>query len=287
MKFLTLNMYLRPPFIQSNGGDYKWERVEELLKVLADYDVVVLQECFKAFSSRANYLIQRAADIGLIYHAVPISNWLDFQIDGGFLVLSRYPLENQDFCKFKNSAHSDSLAAKGCFYTEIIINSVHLQIFTTHTQASYDDLQDQTPALEARKSQFEQIAKFIQEKKKVNQVCILAGDFNVDGLPQTNDKSHSDEYQNIYDILSHNATFQWKDIIFDKLGHHPITTSSIHKLQPDTCSKCLDYVFIHNESSRFIVEDCQIQEFKVDQNPKGITNVSDHCGVSFNFNIQT
>jgi hypothetical protein len=49
---LTYNLYLRPPLVNSNGNDYKNERLAEFIKLIPKYDVICLQEVFALGNSR-------------------------------------------------------------------------------------------------------------------------------------------------------------------------------------------------------------------------------------------
>lgn len=66
---MTINMLLRPPFINYNGDDYKNERLELLINhVLPHYDIVALQEVFWFWNSRLSKLIKAAQALGFHWY---------------------------------------------------------------------------------------------------------------------------------------------------------------------------------------------------------------------------
>jgi hypothetical protein len=64
-------------------------------------------------------------------------------IDGGLLIISRFPIVESRFHPYKTIAvMSDMLAWKGGLYVKIDMSKIggdYLHLFTTHTQASYYD----------------------------------------------------------------------------------------------------------------------------------------------------
>ncbi len=92
---MTINMLLRPPFINYNGDDYKNERLELLVRhVLPHYDIVALQEVFWFWNFRLGALLKEAQALGFHWYtsnAAPPLSSRKF-IDGGLLILSRYPI---------------------------------------------------------------------------------------------------------------------------------------------------------------------------------------------------
>ena len=53
IKVLTYNFFIRPPPINTDGDDYKDERLSYFTKEYLDkFDVICFQECFNVFSDR-------------------------------------------------------------------------------------------------------------------------------------------------------------------------------------------------------------------------------------------
>lgn len=96
IRILSYNFFQRPPFIKNNFSDYKEVRLSLFIThILPHYDIICLQEMFTYGSSRCRRLIEAAVQKGgLKYHySSPEKSLLwDACIDGGLLILSKYPL---------------------------------------------------------------------------------------------------------------------------------------------------------------------------------------------------
>ncbi|KAJ1960429.1 hypothetical protein H4R35_007544, partial [Dimargaris xerosporica] len=215
-RILTLNMYMRPPGIHSHSTDHKDARLQYLIdEVLPHYDIVTLQEMFAFMSGRRRRLIQEAEDMGFkFWIASPPKSVWDLAIDGGLMILSRFPIVAADSIWYPRGKYSDWLAAKGALYAKIALNpSSHLHVFTTHTQASYGrvtPLNDATVAI--RFDQFRLLHQFMAEKthdRLPGEPVLLQGDLNVDARfhDSTQDEEDprearsSEEYLKMLDIL--------------------------------------------------------------------------------------
>lgn len=94
VKILTYNIFERPPLIRNNYSDYKDLRLSLFIeKVLPRFDIICLQEMFEYGSKRQKRLLAAAADLGFKYqHKSPAKSlFWDWSIDGGCLVLSKFP----------------------------------------------------------------------------------------------------------------------------------------------------------------------------------------------------
>ncbi|KAI8865954.1 hypothetical protein GQ42DRAFT_165798 [Ramicandelaber brevisporus] len=207
LRLLSHNVFMRPPLIKNNESDYKDARLAYIIKrILQRSDIITLQEMFDFFSSRRDKLLAAAASgvpridpatgqamadrpvkfSGQVYS--PSKHIWDLRIDGGLVILSRYPIVKSAVLQFSGRGiDSDWLAAKGALYARIDIgggNNLHL--FTTHTQASYkvtDSLD--LDAVKVRFRQFTELPSFIKSNLadggvKVGEAVVLQGDFNVD-----------------------------------------------------------------------------------------------------------
>ena len=69
VRILTLNFFLRPLFIVTNGNDYKSERLNYFLEhYMKDFDVICFQEVFELHNMRKYELIEQAEKLGFAYH---------------------------------------------------------------------------------------------------------------------------------------------------------------------------------------------------------------------------
>ncbi|KAJ1928200.1 hypothetical protein IWQ60_002278 [Tieghemiomyces parasiticus] len=282
IRLLTLNMYMRPPLIHSHTTDYKDARLDYLIEtVLPHYDVITLQEMFAFASTRRGRLIRAAEEQGFrFWIASPSKSLWDLSIDGGLLILSRYPIVERDSIRYTRGQHSDWLAAKGVLYAKIAVNpDSHLHIFTTHTQASYGRV---TPIDDAsvliRFDQFAHLSEFMRNKvasRLPGEPVVVQGDFNVDARvhddgesEDLHDKRSSEEYREAVSILegrgrlNHTAAathpLPLTDLVYQRVGYHPITFGDVLDLPDgkrvprdtvltgnDMLSSCqrLDYIF--------------------------------------------
>ncbi|OMH86387.1 Sphingomyelinase [Zancudomyces culisetae] len=284
VRLLTQNIFMRPPLINNNGDDFKQERLDWFIKnVLDKYDVICLEEMFKFGSGRKTQLIKAAKARGLVYNATtPSKGFFDFGIDSGLLILSRYPIEHKESIQYPRGVHSDALSLKGALYARIKVEkennlsvsnsssadsdsstSKYLNIFVTHTQASYTNTALTEPSVRVRLSQFHMLRKFMDKvlktTYKVGEPLIILGDLNVNSRThiitdetrkfEDNEKDgidHSTEYTMMMNILrgvgigdpkvlspKHTDTFSsedklvFKDIIYESYKYHPVTFGNI------------------------------------------------------------
>lgn len=62
----------------------------------------------------------------------------NYVTDSGLLILSRFPIIEQEFCPYPYGVASDSLSYKGVLYAKIAVTEGRiLHLFNTHTQATY------------------------------------------------------------------------------------------------------------------------------------------------------
>ena len=200
IRLLTYNIFLRPPPIKNNENDYKTERLLEFIDRLDDFDIVCLQEMFGTFTSRQNILISEAVKKGFFfYHSTDTPNPISTHfIDSGLVILSRFPIVVKDFTAFSYGVLSDQLAKKGILYTQIEVNNTNLHLLTTHLQASYFDSTEfkWNISFKARMDQIKEASIIVksfldQYYKSKNELVLLVGDFNVDGLSYINKKPTS------------------------------------------------------------------------------------------------
>jgi len=125
VRVLTVNMFLRPPLITTNGDDFKEERLHAFAaQHLHKFDVICFQELFSFLSPWKERMVALAQQHGLIYHVLSPSPWFyePELIDGGLLIVSRYPIVDTSFHKFGRElipVYIDSVVAKGVLYAKI------------------------------------------------------------------------------------------------------------------------------------------------------------------------
>ena len=137
-RLLTYNFFLRPPLAQEPKGDYKDLRLQLFIETeLSKFDIICFQEVFSTLNNRRGKLLTAAKEKGFKYycHAPNPPFWSECAVDGGLLIISRYPIVAHKFVPFNAVAvMSDMLSYKGFLYAEISLplgQSLHL--ITTHT----------------------------------------------------------------------------------------------------------------------------------------------------------
>lgn len=147
-------------------------------------DVVIFTEMFT--SNREKALTQNMKAAGYT-HNTPVLNpsTNPLKWSGGVMVFSKYPIVNTKEIEFSSKTGWDKNARKGVLYVKINKNNVPFNIFSTHTNASYEYEKGRASLKEAgrrvRNSQFSQMRAFINALKiPQDQPVIIAGDMNVD-----------------------------------------------------------------------------------------------------------
>lgn len=185
VRFLTLNLYLRPPPIHENESDYKELRTQYFIEhILPNYDIVCLQEVFDLFNSRKERIISAALELGFTGWAespVP-SFWSTCVIDGGLLILSRFPILETAWKEFRIGTFPDSLCDKGALYCKLDVGGTPVSVITMHTQSSYPTirLHDFVFYREVRRQQLRTARALVDEKYVPGELMVLLGDLNVD-----------------------------------------------------------------------------------------------------------
>jgi endonuclease/exonuclease/phosphatase family metal-dependent hydrolase len=199
LRLLQLNLFLRPPPIASlSGAECKDERAAHFCaQFLEGNDVVALQECFGFMTRRRARLVEAARARG--FRGVAISRraplvqlrgGLQFRpIDGGLVLLSRFPFVTSEFRLFSAACDADRLAAKGVLYALVDLGRADgrkLHLLTTHTQASYN-FAASAASLAVKEAQLRELGAFMLEvtrDKPKDWPLVLAGDFNMDSLQE-------------------------------------------------------------------------------------------------------
>lgn len=108
-RFLTLNIFMRPPLIKNNWSDFKDDRLDYIEKyILPEYDVITFQESFAFASRRKDRLITTARNMGYNYHVEsPRKYPWNIGVDGGLLLISRFPIRESNVIEYPRGQHSD------------------------------------------------------------------------------------------------------------------------------------------------------------------------------------
>lgn len=190
IRVLTYNIFLRT-IVKNNENDWKDERLEDFLTLIDNYDIICLQEMFGTLNNRKQKLIRAATLNGFFFFVDTNSPGFTSRhiVEGGLIILSRFPIVSHSFTCFRYGVVSDSLAQKGVIYAKIAIKNSYLHVFSTHLQASYFDIGESNfiASFYTRMEQLEYLNQIMvktlqNEYNKNSDRIILLGDFNVDAL---------------------------------------------------------------------------------------------------------
>lgn len=190
-------------------------------------------------------------------------------MDGGLLILSRYPIVERDQLSFSLGSGSDGVCAKGAIYARVQLSpdlADSLHVFTTHTQAS-----DSFSGSEIRANQLAELLAFIERSTRDDPASpvLIGGDFNMDArhdLSHENGQVHStpckqsrvyEQFMSglsralpgraVVDLLKTHG----RDPTQSGANIHPITNGDghaalVHTRDPADLTKdgkCIDYLF--------------------------------------------
>ncbi|KAI9027494.1 Endonuclease/exonuclease/phosphatase [Phycomyces nitens] len=249
--FLTLNIFMRPPGIQNNWSDYKDDRLDYIVRfVLPKYDVIAFQESFAFGTRRKDHLIKEARALGFNHHVESDRHFpWELAVDGGLLLLSRFPILESNAVEYPRGAHSDWLARKGALHCLIQLKPGYsMHVYTTHAQASYE--LDNMADVHIRLSQFAELHSLMRNTaKKDDFPILLMGDLNVDASAHKTDepitkpsKESGYEYNLMMGVLSGEGALikegarlyedpEWvlkmEDIVYKAHQHHPVTFGDV------------------------------------------------------------
>ncbi|KAI9274185.1 Endonuclease/exonuclease/phosphatase [Sporodiniella umbellata] len=233
---------MRPPLIRNNWSDYKDDRLDYIEHyILPKYDVLVFQEAFAFASRRKDRLIKTARKMGFNYHVEsPRKYPWQLGVDGGLLLLSRFPIRQSHRIEYPRGQHADWFSVKGALHALIELNPKrHLHIYTTHTQASYDLNNVINPGdTEIRLSQFKRLHEFIAQTSNGSHPVLIAGDLNIDAATHPKErpitersKDSSIEYLQMVNTLK---LENMKDLVYESFGYHPVTFGDYKKSDTET-----------------------------------------------------
>lgn len=127
IRFLNLNTIMLPklPKNPNYQTGYQYERLSDMfLDVFYNYDIICLQEVFGLGTGELKEVaISYAQKAGFLYYAAqsehcPLPGSAYFT-DSGLLILSRFPVVEQDFQVFSVGLFSDSEVKRGSLYAKV------------------------------------------------------------------------------------------------------------------------------------------------------------------------
>ena len=223
IRLLTYNIFCRPPPINTNGDDYKDNRLKDFIEQLPNFDIICFQELFTTLNDRKHKMIREGGKAGLKYYLaskVP-SFFSEYLVDSGLLILSRYEIVENDTYEYYLNVSGDAPSNKGILYAKIKINDKYLFLFNTHLQSTYLDESQKSIdwTIQVRTKQTEELINFVYNKlltiprDEIKYGCVLiVGDFNID--------AHDNKFaKNKYQIPKYKITeYELFKLKLSKLG---------------------------------------------------------------------
>jgi hypothetical protein len=101
LRVATLNMALGQDKFLCGGAQFMVERIYALKAFVQDYDVICFQGVpYPKDGGRKRMLLGLATDEGFTHHYLPSSWPEDRKDDGGMMLVSRFPIVEQDYRTF-------------------------------------------------------------------------------------------------------------------------------------------------------------------------------------------
>lgn len=185
-------------------------RLNNMPQIMAGYDALVLTEVFDTAPSNALLAALRAEypyQTGDIFKAGKL-------MPSGTRILSRWPIETEDFHAYDACDGIQCAATRGVIYARINKQGKVYNLFATHTQSSDDE-----PNRAARLAQLTEMGAYIAGLHlPANEAVLMAGDYNINkiGLPADRDTMenllNATEPQNLGHVLSYDSsTNHWAE----------------------------------------------------------------------------
>ncbi len=275
---LSYNMQVFPFIVGTTGRiimNHPEQRVKDIARKAADYDVMTTQELFANEQLKA--FTQLMAP-NFPYHAGPRRDYHPFT--SGVAIYSRWPILDSDTMAYKHCAEIDCGAAKGVTYAKIEKYGKRYNIFSTHLQAGSNVGDDGQSPIVIRQQELEEAKRFIESKHiPKDEAVIFTGDLNIDAAA-CYEKEVCSELEFLLNILQ--ASYHKhdnRDIV-------PYATNSVLNWMSHydpTNKKMLDYILVSNayrpvknHHSRVLVLRGDNDSNMYTGEPYGDTDLSDH-----------
>mmetsp|Transcript_11031 Transcript_11031/g.9761 ORF Transcript_11031/g.9761 Transcript_11031/m.9761 type:complete len:306 (-) Transcript_11031:99-1016(-) len=104
-------------------------------------------------------------------------------VDGGLVILSKYPMVETDEHIYKKNIGDCSISKKGVLFTKIDINGNYIYLFNTHLQANYyTSFEYYKSCINTKMYQIKQLSDYIELKTnnmRSQDIIMVLGDFNI------------------------------------------------------------------------------------------------------------
>lgn len=256
---------------------YLEERFEKIVEEFkkSDADIISIQEIYNKMD--VIRFIEELKFKYPYYFAPRADYYLRFA--SGLVVLSKVPLKNSTFEKFKESTWDEKLYVdKGFIQTYVDFDDFLIQLVNAHTTAGGYFRHPENRAIDViRETQIQQI---LNAKDPKTHLTLITGDLNCG--PQTSSQNFElFKKNNFIDVFEFkdNGLYTW-DI------QNPLNKTSPHATSP---SQRIDHILYkihekkewHHEQSKIVYKDAKVK-IKPSRNSEEIITLSDHYGVEAN-----
>jgi endonuclease/exonuclease/phosphatase family metal-dependent hydrolase len=186
--------------------------------------------------------------------------------------------------RFRDCSGWDRLARKGLLHARIALtDSFELDVITAHLQAG-----DDRSAVAVRKHQTRELHEFVAGVVSPSRACIVAGDFNIDGLAAERDNA---EYRGLTAALPDFQDLGARDdhATFDPTPH---VNRLAFTFEPKGKRQRLDYVFLRPPRSTSAPVQCEsislcLHEPLAPPHSESHAFASDHFGLVATFSTRS
>lgn len=224
LKIFSWNIFMVPPFVFKSDQFNRAKMIAEVLDK-SGADVIILQE---AFMTKTRKTIYDKLSKTYMHDTGKPKGGNMFKGNCGVWVLSRLPMDDVRFVKYKDCKGSDCFSKKGAYIFSVSKNGHKVYIAGTHVQSGN--------AVEARQKQFKQLVK---ESAHVpdDVPFLIIGDLNTDLYAL-------EEYKAMLDILQ--ATDG--NALGEKYSY--CEDNDLAKRFFGESSSCLDYLLVRDKTQK-------------------------------------
>lgn len=280
LKLVQMNVFWRPWLLHLFSDEYIQERSRLLVDRLAEFDIICLNEAFHFGSSTVREFVEKMRSIGFDYVVCAGRPPRSYIIDNGAMILSKYPIISTAWDTYREGCSWDKFGAKGPLFARIQISGDrHVNVFSTHLQASYETVTSVDYGIRSSQAQF--LRNFIcRHTAEDDSPIFLLGDMNIDAIGE------KEEYQNLMTNLQIGG---WELIDTLKVKGHPVTvaeslTSDANETATADWAKAIDYVFLYRKGGEgFTGYDAVVDKMSITGKP--YKQLSDHFAVKCTVNL--
>ncbi len=193
IKLLLWNVDLTPDLSFTSPFRNSKERYPKIAKILNQYDIVVLNECFLYRKQLLDMTVHK-------YQYTDPKPWYKF-FNSGVVILSKYPFYLETYHHFNANSYWDRAISKGILRVSFQIGEKVFDLYGTHMQ-QYNN----ADAHSVRTEQVGEIIDFISQTRRFGSDIILVGDLNMG--PVKSFQSHPVHYSDIEDAKLRNEQYE-------------------------------------------------------------------------------